>query len=138
MLQVPVPSCPALLAADPASAAQDFNKKHIMVSKALSGLHYGPRASLAPVVPYDFISDEPYLLSKHLHLNSINLSKRPWASAAERFPASPAGCQCCCPRQRPLAAPLARGLLGAQLGPPAALQAVEHVPVARPFAVYLM
>lgn len=95
MLQVPVPSCPGLSAADPASAALDFNKKHIMVSNALSGLHYGPRASLAPVVPCDFISDEPYLLSKRFHLNSINLSKLPSrASAAERFPA---WCQCCCP-----------------------------------------
>lgn len=53
------------------------------MSNVLSGLHYGPGASLAAVVPYDFISDEPYLLSKRFHLNSINLSKLLWASAAE-------------------------------------------------------
>lgn len=91
----PVPSCPGLSSADPASAAQDFNKKHIMVSNALSGLHYGPGASLAPVVPYHFISDEPYLLSKRFHLNSINLSEPPWPGAAQRFPASPAWCRGC-------------------------------------------
>lgn len=66
-------SSPVSPAADSAPAAQDFNKKHIMVSNVLSGLHYRARASLDPVVPYDFISDEPYLLSKRFHLNSINL-----------------------------------------------------------------
>lgn len=91
----PVPSCPGLSSADPASAAQDFNKKHITVSNALSGLHYGPGASLAPVVPYHFISGEPYLLSKRFHLNSINLSEPPWPGAARRFPASPAWCRGC-------------------------------------------
>lgn len=54
-----------------------------MESNALSGLHYGPVASLVPLVPYDFVSAEPYLLSKRFHLNSINLSKLPWASAAQ-------------------------------------------------------
>lgn len=134
VLQVPVPSCPRLSAADPASAAQDFNKKHIMVSNALSGLHYGPGASLAPVVPYDFLSDEPYLLSKCFHLNSINLSKLPWASAAEHFPASPVGCWCCCPGHRGHPQPRWLGVfgVGARPGPPAAPRAVERVSAVGP------
>lgn len=108
-----------------------------MVSNALSGLHYGPGASLAPVVPYDFLSDEPYLLSKCFHLNSINLSKLPWASAAEHFPISPAGCWCCCPGHRGHPQPRWLGVFGgARPGPPAAPRAVEHVSAAGPFAVH--
>jgi len=129
VLQVPVPPCPGLSAADPASAAQDFNKKHIRVSNALSGLHYGPGASLAPIVPYDFISDEPYLLSKPFHLNSINLSKLPWASAAQP------GASAAAPGAEATGSPPARGPWGVQPGPPAAPWAVDCVPAARPFAV---
>lgn len=81
-------------AADSAPAAQDFNKKHITVSNALSGLHYRARASPDPVVPYDFISDEPYLLSKRFHLNSINLSKLSWANSSAASPAPGTGGTC--------------------------------------------
>lgn len=110
-------------AADSAPAAQDFNKKHIMVSNVLSGLHYRARASLDPVVPYDFISDEPYLLSKRFHLNSINLSKLSWASSSQ--PAPPVLLPWAL---RPPAATLARGLGGLSRDPPAAPWAVERVP----------
>lgn len=84
-----------------------------MVSNVLSGLHYGPGASLAPLVPYDFISAEPYLLSKRFHLNSINLSKLPWASAARP------GAAVAALGAGATTAPLVWGLWGAQLGPPA-------------------
>lgn len=80
---VPMALChpPGAVGCRPTSTAQDFNKKHIIVSNALSGLHYRPGASLA--VPCDFLSDEPYLLSKRSHLNSINLSKPPRLGASQ-------------------------------------------------------
>lgn len=79
--QWPHATLPGAAGCRPTSTAQDFNKKHIMVSNALSGLHYGPGASLA--VPCDFLSDEPYLLSERSHLNSINLSKPPRLGASQ-------------------------------------------------------
>lgn len=119
-------SSPVFPAADSAPAAQDFNKKHIMVSNVLSGLHYRARASLDPVVPYDFISDEPYLLSKRFHLNSINLSK---LFLGKFFPGRPCWVLMLLPRAlRPPAAVQAWGLGGLSQDPPAALWAVELVP----------
>lgn len=72
--------------------AIDFNKRHIMVSNVLSGLHYGLSASLAPIVLYYFVSEEPYLPSKRFYLNPINLSNPPSSSqpcSAEHSPGHP-------------------------------------------------
>ncbi|XP_038020222.1 uncharacterized protein LOC119712713 isoform X2 [Motacilla alba alba] len=115
-------SSPVFPAADSAPAAQDFNKKHFMESNVLSGLHYRARASLDPVVPYDFISDEPYLLSKRFHLNSINLSKLSWASSSQ--PALP-GAGAAAPGTEGHAGP---GFWGLGRDPPAAPCAVQRVP----------
>lgn len=118
-------SSPVFPAADSAPAAQDFNKKHIMVSNVLSGLHYRARASLDPVVPYDFISDEPYLLSKRFHLNSINLSKLSWASSSQPAllgaGAAALSTEATCSHAGP-------GFRGLSQDPPAAPWAVQRVP----------
>lgn len=44
---------------------------------------------LPPLVPSECLSDEPYLLSKRCHLDSINLAQLLWTSAAESISACP-------------------------------------------------